>query len=99
MTPVPGEKVRFHFHSTFPAKPSKLEIHHFRTFKNKKKLETEVSSLFSLSRVGGDKRDRTADLLNAMQNSLNLLIFSKIVRPLKPLGPCGLRNLTGTVAD
>ena len=67
VTPVPGEKIRFHFHSTFPAKPAKLEIPHFRTLGNKKRLETEVSSLFSLSRVGGDKRDRTADLLNAIQ--------------------------------
>ena len=67
MTPVPGEKMRFHFHSTFPAKTAKLEIPHFRTLGNKKRLETVVSSLFSLSRVGGDKRDRTADLLNAIQ--------------------------------
>ena len=67
MTPVPGEKIRFHFDSTFPVKPAKLEIPHFRTLGNKKRLETEVSSLFSLSRVGGDKRDRTADLLNAIQ--------------------------------
>ena len=44
--PIPGGKIRFHFHSTFPAKPAKLEIHHFRTFGNKKRLETEVSSLF-----------------------------------------------------
>src|SRR5699024_7899971 len=39
---------------------------------NKKRLETEVSSLF-----GGDKRDRTADLLNAIQ-ALSQLSYTPI---------------------
>ena len=43
-----------------------MKIPHFYIFQNKKGLKTVVSSLFSLSRVGGDKRDRTADLLNAI---------------------------------
>ena len=86
MTPVPGEKIRFHFHSTFPAKATKLEIPHFRTLGNKKRLETEVSSLFSLSRVGGDKRDRTADLLNAIQALSQLSYTPRFTcrRPYRP---------------
>ena len=72
--------MRFHFHSTFPAKTAKLEIPHFRTLGNKKRLETVVSSLFSLSRVGGDKRDRTADLLNAIQA---LSSYKRVANPLK----------------
>ena len=79
VTPVPEEKIPFHFHSTFPAKPANMEIPNFRTFGNKKRPETEVSSLFSLSRVGGDKRDRTADLLNAIQALSQLSYTPKCV--------------------
>ena len=48
----------------------------FLTSKTKKKFrKTELSELF-----GGDKRDRTADLLNAIQ-ALSQLSYTPILRP------------------
>ena len=46
MTPVPGEKIRFHFHSTFPAKAAKLGIPHIHTFENKKGLKPKFQVFF-----------------------------------------------------
>ena len=56
-----------------------MKIPHFYIFQNKKRLKAVVSSLFSLSGVGGDKRDRTADLLNAIQALSQLSYTPKCV--------------------
>ena len=60
-------------------RPSKLrgEILELFLVKNKEKVpKTEVFGTF----LGGDKRDRTADLLNAIQ-ALSQLSYTPILRP------------------
>ena len=60
------------------------EKQNFRQANKKKKFwNLTISELFfktGFSRFGGDKRDRTADLLNAIQ-ALSQLSYTPILRP------------------